>query len=113
MEVLHYMDIYTLVVLVIFPSVVNAIWASLKYYSNTLGSNPESFEIRRFIPFVIIGLCISLANAFTVGGAIGADEVFRLIGENLGYLVTVNVLIEIVMKSKLFKNFFGEGNALW
>lgn len=102
------MDLFVFGGAVLFPSVANAVWAALKYYSGTLGDKPESFSMSKFAPFVILGVGISLYTALTMNSAVTAENALAIMGQNLGYLVTINLALGIISKWPISKKIVGK-----
>jgi len=101
------MDIVYMIGFVLIPSIFNAAWAALKYYSNTIGNNPETFDMRKFLPFVILGVGISIYTALTLQDVTSSEQIIAIMGQNLGYLVTINLIIDIIKKQPFVARYLG------
>lgn len=84
------------------PLILSALAAgffgALKYYSNILGSEPEKFELAKFMPIVIISIIISLAFALTGGSVSTAEEISAFITGNFLLVIFVNTIWTIILK---------------
>jgi uncharacterized membrane protein YiaA len=84
----------------ILSNISTGLFGAMKYYQNTLGNNPESFEIEKFAPIAILGIVISV-GMLLVGTPMDAVQIGEFIGVNF-FLVVVFNTIYTILKKKYF-----------
>ena len=81
----------------ILSNISTGLFGAMKYYQNTLGDNPENFELEKFAPIAILGIVISV-GMFAVGAPMDAVAIGEFIGVNFFLVVVFNTLYTIVKK---------------
>lgn len=73
-------------------------FAALKYYSNTLGPNPESFDYNKFIPIFVLSVAVSIGMVLGTGNAITSDQVNNFLTLNFMLVLFANTGWTILVK---------------
>jgi ethanolamine transporter EutH len=91
-----------MVVNALIPILISALTAglfgALKFYSNTLGSDPETFELKKFLPIVVLSVIISVGFAFGAGDMITSDQIVEYLTANFMLVIFANTVYSIVQK---------------
>jgi len=89
--------LYTIAIVI--NTLVVALFAALKYYSNTIGPNPEEFSLSKFAPILIISVLVGIGLSLSTGGsAMEVDQIVTFISENFMLVIFINTLYSIIMK---------------
>jgi len=84
------------------PILVSAAMAgffgALKYYSNTIGPEPEKFEIKKFLPIITISVIVSVGFAVGAGDMLNADQVVEYLTANFTLVMFVNTIYGMILK---------------
>lgn len=91
------MSIYYPIIGLILSNISTGLFGAMKYYQNTLGSNPENFELEKFAPIAVLGVVISL-GMFMAGAPMDAIAIGEFIGVNFFLVVVFNTLYTIAKK---------------
>jgi hypothetical protein len=83
---------------VILGSITVGLFGALKFYSNTLGNNPESFDLKKFAPIMIVGISFSIIMALTGNVEMTAQSIGEFISANFILVIFVNTIITILLK---------------
>lgn len=91
-----------MVVNALVPILVSAILAgffgALKYYSNTIGPEPEKFELKKFLPIITISVLVSVGFAFGAGDMLNADQIVEYLTANFTLVMFVNTVYTMILK---------------
>lgn len=87
-----------LTISIIISAIVAGMFGALKYYSNTLGSNPESFDMRKFAPILIISVIVSFGMVVSGGDMATAEGIKNYITDNFILVIFANTALTIVEK---------------
>jgi hypothetical protein len=87
-----------LTISIIISAVVAGLFGALKYYSNTLGTNPETFDMRKFIPILIISVVVSIGMVVSGGDMATAEGLRQYIEENFIVVIFANTALTIIEK---------------
>lgn len=79
-------------------AIVAGLFGALKYYSNILGSNPETFELGKFIPILIISIILSIGFVLSGGSTGTAEEISKFISANFLLVMFANTVWTIILK---------------
>lgn len=77
---------------------VAGFFGALKYYSNTLGPNPEQFELKKFIPIVTISLIVSIGFAIGAGNMLNAEQIVEYLTANFTLVIFANTVYGMIIK---------------
>jgi len=92
-----YMDSYLMIVTIIMNALVAGLFGALKYYSNTLGPNPEQFDMKKFVPIMILSVIVS-AGMIVGSQDVTADRINDFLTANFTLVVFANTVYSIVVK---------------
>ena len=73
-------------------------FGALKYYSNTIGPEPEKFEIKKFLPIITISVIVSVGFAVGAGDMLNADQVVEYLTANFTLVMFVNTIYGMILK---------------
>lgn len=90
-------DVNALIALVL-SAIVVGLFAALKYYSNTVGSNPETFEMKKFLPIMTLSIVISVTLALVNGVSMTAEGIAEYMTANFTLVLFANTLWTILAK---------------
>lgn len=91
--------IYSALVSILVSAVVVGIFGALKYYSNSVDpTNPESFEIKKFAPILVISILISLGMAYYYGDITTPELLSDFLSKNFLLVMFVNTGWTILLK---------------
>lgn len=89
------------VVSIILSATTVGLFGALKYYSNTLGNNPESFDIMKFAPIAVLGIIISIGSAIFGDLQMTQEGISQFIAANFILVVFANTAWTIIQKKFL------------
>jgi hypothetical protein len=88
---------------IVFTAVMVGFYGALKYYAKSLGTNPEAFEMNKFLPIVIVSIVVSVA--MSLSGAISTTaDMLAFLGENFTLVIFVDVFITTYIRGKTSTN---------
>jgi hypothetical protein len=103
--ILHYIQIVIvgeclmdIAIPVLISAFMVGLFGAMKFYSNTLGSNPESFDLRKFAPLAILGIAFSVGSALMYGAFVDAAQVAEYISVNFMWVLFINTVLTIIGK---------------
>lgn len=96
------------IITVIASAIMAGLFGALKYYSNTLGDNPESFDLGKFTPIAILGIGISLVMAVFASTPMTASDIATYITGNFFLVVFANTLWTAFLKTDVYKKYFAK-----
>ncbi len=82
----------------VLSAILVGFFAALKYYSNTLGPTPESFDYNKFIPIFILSVAVSVGMVIGTGNAVGPDQVNDFLAMNFLLVMFANTGWTILTK---------------
>lgn len=88
----------SIIVPVLVSAGVAGMFGALKYYSNTIGPNPEDFSLRKFAPIMILSIIISVGFAFGANQMFTADMILEYLTANFTLVAFANTAFSIILK---------------
>lgn len=87
---------------IIYPVLTSAfvagLFGALKYYSNTIGTNPEQFSMMKFAPIVILSVIVSVGFALGANQMFTADMIVEYLTANFTLVAFANTVFSIMLK---------------
>lgn len=87
-----------LVLTTLLSVIVAGFFAALKYYSNTIGSNPENFDLNKLAPILIISVAVSIGMYLGAGTVIEQEALVDFITANFLLVIFANTGWTILVK---------------
>lgn len=91
-------EITTAIIPVIISAIFVGFYGAIKYYSKTLGTNPEAFDINKFLPIVMVS--IVMAIIMSLSGAVTTDNMVEFLSANFTLVVFVDVFLTTYLRGK-------------
>jgi hypothetical protein len=83
---------------ILISALVAGIFGALKYYSNTLGPNPETFDLSKFAPIMILSIIISVGFAVFNGVAMTPEGITEFVTANFVLVLFANTVWTVITK---------------
>lgn len=83
---------------ILLSAMVAGFFGALKFYSNTLGPNPETFDLSKFAPIMILSVIISVGFALYQGVVMTPEGITEFVSANFILVLFANTVYSIVLK---------------
>lgn len=84
---------------IIISAALVGLYGGVKYYSKSLGTNPEAFEMKKFIPIVILSIVVSVGYSIS-GATLSPEEIATFVAENFTLVIFIDQALTIYTRSK-------------